>query len=132
MDKVILIARILLGLIFFVFGLNGFFHFMPIPPPATDAAGAFMGGLAGSGYFFPLLKIVETASGALLLAGFFVPLALTLLAPIIVNIFLYHVFLDSGNLVMAIVILVLECFLAWAYCDSYKGVLEARAKPSKP
>ena len=130
MSKVVLVARIVLGLIFFVFGLNGFFHFIPVPPPATEAAGAYMGGLAGSGYFFPLLKIVETVAGALLLAGLYVPLSLVLLAPIVVNILLYHVFLDSGNLVLAIVILILEIFLAWAYRDSWKGVLAARAKPA--
>ena len=130
MSKVVLIARIVLGLIFFVFGLNGFFHFIPVPPPATEAAGAYMGGLAGSGYFFPLLKIVEVVAGAMLLAGLYVPLALVLLAPIVVNIFAYHVFLDSGNLVMAIVIVILECFLAWAYCDAWKPLFEAKAKPS--
>ena len=60
------IARIVLGLIFTVFGLNGFFNFMPAPA-FPEPAGAFLGALAGTGYFFPFLKITETACGVLLL-----------------------------------------------------------------
>src|SRR3954469_17890599 len=89
------IARVALGLIFFVFGLNGFFHFLP-QPPAPPRAMAFAGALGASGYFFPLLKATEVVSGALLLLGF-VPIALTLLAPIIVNIVAFHLFLAPGN-----------------------------------
>lgn len=132
MDKVVLVARILLGLIFFVFGLNGFLHFIPIEPPAVAEAQAYMGGLAGSGYFFPLLKITETVSGALLLAGIYVPLALILLAPIVVNIALYHFSIDPATqgLVMAVLLLALEIFLAWSYQGSFRGVLERGAKPT--
>lgn len=77
-------ARYLLGLVFFVFGLNFFLHFLPNPtmPPA---AGAFAGAMGATGYLFLLVKITEVASGALLLANRFVPLALALLAPVIVN-----------------------------------------------
>ena len=82
-------ARIFLGLIFFVFGLNGFLQFMP-QPPQPEAAGAFIGALAATGYMFPLIKGTEVVAGLLLLSGRFVPLALTLLAPIIVNIALFH------------------------------------------
>ena len=67
-------ARIVLGLIYFVFGLNFFFHFIPMPPSAGSASDAFMGGLFQSGYFFPMLKGIEVISGALLLIGIFVPL----------------------------------------------------------
>ena len=69
-------ARIVLGLIFFVFGLNGFFNFLPVPPPPEGAATQFMMGLGASGFFFPLLKITEIVVGAALLANRFVPLAL--------------------------------------------------------
>ena len=100
-SKVTLGARILLGLIFTVFGLNGFFNFIPMPPP-EGAAAAYLGGLAASGYFFPVLKITEIISGLLLLSGRFVPLALLFLAPIVVQIFLMHAFLAPSGLPLAI------------------------------
>jgi len=123
----ILVARVLLGLIFFVFGLNGFFGFME-PPPMNEAASSFIGALIDTGYMLPVLQVIETACGALLLAGVFVPLALTLLAPIIVNIFFLHVFLDTGNLPLAMLCVLLEIFLAWAYCGSFSGVLRMHAE----
>ena len=75
-------ARLALGAIFTVFGLNGFLHFIPAPPPSGLAA-VFVGGLGASGYFFPLLKGTAVAVGLLLLSNRFVPLALTVLAPIV-------------------------------------------------
>ena len=125
MDKVAMVARILLGLVFFVFGLNGFLNFLENPPPPNDAAAAFMGGLAGTGYFFPLLKATETVSGALLLVGMYVPLALLLLAPIVVNIAAYHFVLDpSGQgLVMSVLLIVLMIVVARANWGAFKGVL---------
>ena len=74
-------ARIVLGLIYFVFGLNFFLHFLPTPPSAGGPADSFAGALFQSGYFFPFLKGLEVVMGILLLAGVFVPLALVILAP---------------------------------------------------
>src|SRR3954447_1895285 len=105
------IARVTLGLIFFVFGLNGFFHFLP-QPPAPPRAMAFAGALFASGYLFPLLKAVEVTAGALLLAGALVPFALTLLAPIIVNIVAFHLFLAPGNYAVVGIVLAAEIYLA--------------------
>lgn len=122
------VARVLLGLLFFVFGLNGFLNFMPTPP-VPPSAGEFLGGLAATGYMFPLIKGTEVAAGALLLAGSFVPLALVLLAPVIVNIVLFHLVLAPGGYGMLAVILGLELFLAWSYRGSFAGVLRADAKP---
>jgi len=122
-------ARILLGLIFFVFGLNGFLQFMP-QPPLPEPAGAFMGALAASGYMFPLIKGTEVVAGLLLLGGRFVPLALVLLAPVIVNIALFHLVLAPVNLIMVVVLLALEGYLAWAYRDAFTGVLQANARPA--
>ena len=129
MSKAVLIARLLLGLIFVFFGLNYFFGFVELPPP-NEAAGGFMGALAATGYMWPVIKIFEIVPGAMLLAGFGVPLALILLAPIVINILLLHVFLDTGGLPLSIIVLALEVFLAWAYRDSFKGVLNMGAKPS--
>ena len=80
-SKATLVARILLGLVFFVFGLNGLIGFMQ-EPEMTQEAGAFMTALVDTGYMMYLIKIVEIACGAMLLTGFFVPLALVLLAPL--------------------------------------------------
>ena len=123
--KVVLAARILLGLIFFVFGLNGFLQFLP-QPPMPEAAGAFAGALAATGYMFPLIKGIEVICGALLLAGQFVPLALVLLAPIIVNIVLFHAVLAPEGVVMTIVILALELVLARAHWSAYAPLLKRK------
>jgi uncharacterized membrane protein YphA (DoxX/SURF4 family) len=121
-------ARVLLGVIFTVFGLNGFLNFLP-QPPMPAGAGAFVGGLASSGYFFPLLKGTEVIMGLLLLSNRLVPLALTVLAPIVLNIVLFHAFLAPGGIGIAIVVLALELTLAWAYRDAYRGVLNPSARP---
>src|SRR6476646_9889721 len=101
------VARVVLGFAFFVFGLNGFLHFLPQPPMSGPPA-AFMGALGATGYLFPLLKGTEVLAGALLLSGFFVPLALTLLAPVIVNIVAFHLFLAPGTYAVVGVVLASE------------------------
>lgn len=122
------IARILLGLIFTVFGLNGFFQFIP-NPEMPEGAMAFMGGLAGSGYFFPFLKLTETVCGILLLANKYVPLALTILAPVVLNIILFHVFLFAApaGIVVPILNVILLGYLAYSYRGYFSGVLTANA-----
>ncbi len=123
--KLVTGARILLGLIFFVFGLNFFLHFIP-QPPMPAPAGAFAGAMFATGYLFVVVKVVEVASGALLLAGRFVPLTLAILAPIVVNIVLFHAFLAPGGIAVPIVVLALEVFLAWSYRSVYRPMLTAR------
>jgi len=120
------IARVLLGAIFFVFGLNGFFHFLPQPPVAARAM-AFAGALAATGYFFPLLKTVEILAGALLLTGALVPFALTLLAPIIVNIVAFHAFLAPGNYVVVGLVLAAEIYLALVNRAAFAPLFARRA-----
>jgi uncharacterized membrane protein YphA (DoxX/SURF4 family) len=114
-------ARITLGLVFFVFGLNGLLHFLPQPPLPASAVG-FVGGLAGAGYFFPLLKVTEIVAGALLLAGVVVPFALTLLAPIIVNIAAFHLFLAPGNYAVVALVLASELYLAWVHRAAFRAL----------
>ncbi len=119
-------AQALLGLIFFVFGLNGFFEFMPMPEMG-EKAGSYMGGLAATGYFFPVLKLVEIVTGLLLLTRFFAPLALVVLAPVVVQILLFHVFLEPGGLPMAIVVTLLTAYLGFVvHRDAFAGVLKAK------
>ena len=102
MKTTVLIARNLLGLIFLVFGLNGFFHFIPMPPPA-GLAGQFMGAAFVSNYLVPVF-LLQVAGGALLLANRFTPLALVLLGPVIVNILMFHAFMAPEGLPMAVVV----------------------------
>src|SRR5260221_14487231 len=111
-------ARLLLGLIFLVFGLNGFLQFIP-QPPVPGKAGVFAGALAASGYMFPLIKGVEVVAGVLLLSNRFVPLALAILAPGVVNIVLFHAVLAPGGLGVSLFVLALELFTAWSYRSAY-------------
>ena len=129
MARIAPVARILLGLVFFVFGLNGFFHFLPMPPLA-ERPGAFLGALVATGYMLPLIMVTEVVAGALLLVGRFVPLALVLLAPVVVNILAFHLVLTPGESGMSIVLTALTAFLGWAYRDSFRGVLDPNARPS--
>jgi putative oxidoreductase len=124
-------ARVLLGLIFVVFGLHGFFHFSFIPAPElSEAGGSMMGALVATGYFMMIVKAVEVVSGLMILTGRFIPLGLILLAPVSVHILLFHTFLDRAGLGMAIFIVAMQLFLAWAHRDSFSGVLKANAKPT--
>jgi len=129
MKTITLVARLGLGLLFTVFGLNGFLHFLPQPPMSGPPA-EFAGALAATGYMFPLIKGTEVVAGLALLAGRFVPLALTVLAPVIVNIAAFHLFLAPSGLGMVVALLVAELFLAWAYRDAFRGVLQANTHPA--
>jgi hypothetical protein len=120
-------ARILLGIVFVVFGLNGFLHFLPQPPMAGPPA-AFAGALAATGYMFPLIKGTEVVMGALLLSNRFVPLALTILAPVVVNIVAFHLFLAPSGLALPALVVALEVFLAWSYRDAFRTVVASRAE----
>ena len=108
---------------------NYFLHFLPAPPMEGPAA-TFVGGLAATGYFFPLLKVTEIAAGLALLSGRLVPLALTILAPIVVQIAAFHTLLVPAP-PMVVLLLGLEVYLAWAYRDSFRAVLAVTAQPNR-
>ena len=120
-----LIARYLLGLIFLVFGLNGFLHFLPMPPPA-GAAGQFLGALFVSHYLIAVFAL-QLAGATLLLLGRYVPLALTLLAPVIVNILLFHAFMAPSGLPLASIVAVLWVVVAISVWPAFAGLLQQRA-----
>ncbi len=115
------IARVLLGLIYFVFGLNGFISFLPTPP-LPEAAMTFVGGLMSADYFLPLLKGSEVICGALLILGFAAPVALVILAPITINIFLFHLYLTPGleNIILPSAMVALHIFSALAYRNKFR------------
>lgn len=122
-------ARIVLGLVFFVFGLDGFLHFMPQPTemPTGDTL-AFLVGLMKSGYMLPLVKGTEVFAGVLLLANRFVPLALAVLAPVVVNIFAFHAFLAPEGMAMAGGIVALQLYLAYVNRSAYRPLFVAAWK----
>jgi len=122
MKYAIVIVRILLGLVFVAFGSNAFLHFIPMPP-MQGQAGAFIGALANSGYIY-VIGALQLLGGLCLLVGRFIPLGLTLLGPVIVNIVLYHVFLDRSGLPMAIVISLLALFLLWIYRYRFPAIFQ--------
>ena len=122
-------ARVLMGLIFLIFGLNMLLNFLPqpskpLPEGATDLAGA----LVRSGYLFQLTAWTEVICGALLLMNLFVPLALAFIAPVVVNIVAFHVFLAPSGLGVAVVVLALNLYLACAYRRAYRPMLAARIR----
>ena len=128
MKTAVLIARILLGVIFVVFGLNGFLQFLP-QPEMPQAAIAFFGGLAASGFMLPTLFATQVVGGALLLLGM-VPLGVVILAPVIVHIVEFHVFLAPAGLPLALVVAALELFLAWTHRWAYRPLFAPSELPS--
>src|SRR5438477_13016387 len=125
MKIVVLIARILLGLSFVVFGLNGFLNFLSMGPMPTGLAGQFMGALFLSHYFW-VVAVLQIIGGALLLVNRFVPLALVLLGPVIVNILCYHVFLNHAGAPPAVVVTVLWFIVFYWNRQHFSGIFAQR------
>jgi putative oxidoreductase len=125
MKIVTLIARLLLGLIFVVFGLNGFLNFINMGPMPSGLAGQFIGALAQSHYFW-VVAALQVAGGALLLVNRFVPLALVLLGPVIVNIILYHLFLNPSGSALAIVVVILWGIVFYSHRQYFSGIFVQR------
>lgn len=125
------VARIGLGLVFATFGLNKLVPFLP-QPPISGAPAEFFGALFATGYMIPLIAVTEIVAGLMLLSGRFAPLGLTLLAPVIVNILGYHLFLAPSGLGLPVVLLTLELYLAWMYRDAFAPMLQQGAMPRVP
>jgi putative oxidoreductase len=124
-----LVARYLLGFIFLVFGLNGFLHFIPMPPP-SGVAGDFMIALFESHYLV-IIFLLQLIPAVLLLVNRFVPLALTLLAPVIVNIICFHALMAPAGLPMAFFVAVLWGVVAYGVRSAFAGLLQVRvAEPA--
>jgi len=121
-----LIARLLLGLVFVVFGLNGFLNFLSMGPMPSGLAGQFVGALVLSHYFW-LVAALQLAGGALLLVNRFVPLGLVLLGPLIVNILAYHVFLNPTGIALAIVVAILWLIVFYGHRQYFSGIFVQRA-----
>jgi uncharacterized membrane protein YphA (DoxX/SURF4 family) len=124
MKYVIVIVRVLLGLVFVVFGSNAFLQFMGPPPPMQGQAGAFMTALMSSGYIYVIAVLQVLGGLCLLLGARFVPLGLTLLGPVIVNIVLFHIFLQPQGMAIAVVISALALFLLWIYRFKFPAIFQ--------
>ena len=120
------IARLLLGLIFVVFGSNAFLRFLPMPPFPQGVTGEYLHAFFASGYVYAIGGL-QVLGGLLLLIGRFVPLGLTILGAIIVNIWIFHILMapEPAGLPPAILVTILELFLVWRYCDAFRGILSA-------
>jgi hypothetical protein len=125
MKIVSMIARLLMGLAFVVFGMNGFLHFIPQPPPTSEIAGRFFAVMMESHYMIPVFAI-QVVSGLLFLVNRFVPLALTLIAPVIVNILIYHATIDLPGIVPGLVTLVLWVLIYLPHRQAFAALLKAR------
>jgi len=126
MKIAVLIARILMGLIFVVFGLNGFLKFIPMGPMPTGLAGQFLLVFFQSHWVF-FVSAVQLVGGLLLLVNRFVPLALALLGPVIVNIILYHLLLNPAAAQLAVVVAILWIFLFYRYRQYFSGIFVQKA-----
>lgn len=149
-----LAARVVLGLVFVVVGVAGLVHHGPDPETGAEADGlvgflfgwysdcrpcppgmapeavAYMEGLMGTGYLWELLKVVEIACGVLLIAGLFVPLTLVVLAPIVLQVLLFNIFLVPDGLELAVAMSLLGAYLAYHHRSSFRGVLQRKTPPS--
>lgn len=123
MEKARTAVRVIFGLMWVVFGVNFFLHFIPQPPP-PDEAMKFLSGLMANPIFFPFMKVIEITFGVLLLANVAVPLALVVLAPITLNIFLYHVVLDPAGAGMAVAMVAIHVFLGYAYFNNFRPLFK--------
>lgn len=129
-SKVPVVARTLLGLAFLVFGANFFLHFLPEPAPPPEA-GAFLGALF-TGKILTIIKVIEVGAGVLLITNRFVPLALTLLAPVEIGILAFHAVFAPAGLPLPAILVALTIYLAWAYRAAFAPMLRARVEPLVP
>jgi uncharacterized membrane protein YphA (DoxX/SURF4 family) len=118
-----IIARVLLGLVFVVFGSNAFLHFIPMQP-MPGPGGAFIGAMADTGYLY-VVASCQVLGGLSLLIGRYIPLGLTLLGPVIVNILCFHIFMDHSGLHIALVVAAFALFLLWRHRANFAGLLKS-------
>lgn len=122
MKTIVVIVRVVLGLIFTAFSLAFFFKLMP-PQEMDERTQTVMAGIFASGYIMPVVKFLELICGIAFLTGRFVPLALVMIFPIVLNIFLFHAFLEPGGMIVPIILLGSNLFLAFFYRERYQNVL---------
>lgn len=121
-----LISRILLGFLYLVFGLDYFLHFIPYQPLHTGSAGAFIAGLKGTGYFYPMQKVIQITGGLSLLFNRYPAFSAVVLFPISLNVLLFHTFLVPSGWLMGVTLVVPNLLLGYAYRKYYSGMFTAK------
>ena len=122
------IARYLLALIFIVFGLNGFLHFLPMKPPSSETAMQFFAAMSASHYLWFVFGL-QVIAGGLFLFRRTAPLALTLAGPLIVNILLFHLLMDPGGIVPGLVVTALWFIIFWQFRTAFYGIFFTKHEP---
>jgi uncharacterized membrane protein YphA (DoxX/SURF4 family) len=127
MKILLLTARILMGLAFLVFGLNGFFHFIPMQaPPPTSAAGQYLAVMTATHYFIPIYSL-QGICGILFIFNRFVPLALALICPVIVNILLFHALMEPSNVLPGLLVTICWIIVYYGHRSAFKGIFQQKA-----
>jgi len=126
MKKTVLVSRILLGFLYLVFGLDYFLHFIPYQPLHTGAAGAFIAGLKGTGYFYPMQKVIQIVGGLSLLLNRYPAFSAVVLFPISLNVLLFHTFLVPSGWLMGVTLVVPNLLLGYGYRKYYSGMFTAK------
>jgi putative oxidoreductase len=122
MKKATMIFRVLLGFLYLVFGLDYFLHFIPYQPMHTGAAADLKSGLMGTGYIYPMMKIIQIVAGISLLIDRYAPFSAVVLFPISLNVLLFHTILVPSGWLMGVFLMVPNLFLGYAYRKYYAGM----------
>ena len=123
-----IISRVVLGLIYLIFGLDYFLHFIPYQPAHTGAAAALKNGLMAAGYLYPMMKWIQIIGGISLLINRYAPFSAVVLFPISLNVFLFHTILAPSGWFMGVLLLFPNLFLGYAYRLHYSGLLVRKAE----
>jgi putative oxidoreductase len=127
MKITVVVLRSMLGFFYLVFGLDYFLHFIPYQPLHTGAAGAFIAGLKGTGYFYPMQKVIQVLAGLSLLMNRYAPFSAVVVFPISLNVFLFHTILVPSGWLMGVLLLGPNILLGYAYRKYYKGMFTRKA-----
>lgn len=128
MKTATVILRVVLGLIYLIFGLDYFLHFIPYQPTHTGAAAALKNGLAATGYLYPMMKTVQIVGGISLIMNRYAPFSAVVLFPISLNVFLFHTVLVPSGWFMGVLLLIPNLFLGFAYRKYYSGMFVKKAE----
>lgn len=128
MKTTVLICRLLLGIIYLVFGLDYFLHFIPYKPSHVGAAKEFKDGLMAAGYFYPMQKVIQILGGLSLLFNRYAPFFAIVLFPISLNVLLFHTLLDPSGWYMGLTLFIPNLLLGFGYRKYYAGVFTAKPK----
>lgn len=128
MKITVLISRVLLGVIYLIFGLDYFFKFIPYQPLHPGVTGAFVAGLKGVGYFYPMIKSIQILGGLSLMFNRYAPFSAVVLFPISLNVLLFHTILVPSGWLMGVTLMVPNVLLGFGYWKYYKAMFTMKAE----